>query len=91
MGRVIYAWFIGYIEAGMVIDHIDNNPYNNRIENLQKLTPEENLEKRFVDNPKGHKNERTTELYKLKWEIIRQARKKGLNEEELLKNLFEKE
>ena len=75
----------------MVIDHIDNNPYNNRVDNLQKLTPEENLRKRFIDNPNAHKNERTTDLYKLKWTIIREARKKGLNEEELLNKLFKGE
>lgn len=91
LGRVIYAWFKGDIEDGMVIDHIDNNPYNNKIENLQKLTPEENLKKRFIDNPDGHKNERTTDLYKLKWTIIRQARKQGLNEDELLNKLFKGE
>ena len=88
LGRVIYAWFTGDIEDGMVIDHINNDPYDNRVENLQKLTPEQNLKKRFIDNPNGHKNERTTDLYKLKWTIIRQARKKGLNEKELLKTLF---
>lgn len=91
LGRVIYAWFTDDIEDGMVIDHIDNNPYNNRVENLQKLTPDENLKKRFIDNPNGHKNERTTDLYKLKWNIIREARKNGLNEEELLKKIFKGE
>lgn len=91
LGRLIYAWFTGDIEDGMVIDHIDNNPYNNKINNLQKLTPEANLKKRFIDNPNGHKNQKTTELYKLKWNIIRQARKQGLNEEELLKKLFKGE
>ena len=73
----------------MVIDHKNNEPYDNRVENLQKLTPEQNLKKRFIDNPNAHKNERSTELYKLKWEIIRQARKNGLDEDKLLKRLFE--
>lgn len=41
----------------MVIDHIDNNPFNNRVKNLQKLTPEENLRKRFEDNPDGGRNQ----------------------------------
>lgn len=43
--RVVYAWFNNEIPEGMVVDHIDNNPRNNHLDNLQLLTPEENLAK----------------------------------------------
>lgn len=57
LARVIYCWFKGDIPEGMVIDHIDNNPYNNSIDNLQLLTQEDNLRKRFVDNPNANRNQ----------------------------------
>ena len=57
LSRFIYAWFNGEVPEGMVVDHIDNNPFNNRIENLQILTPEDNLKKRFIDNPNNCKNQ----------------------------------
>ena len=65
LARVIYVWFVEDIEEGMVIDHIDNNPFNNKVENLQKLTPEANLKKRFEDNPNALHNQCRTELYQL--------------------------
>lgn len=46
--RIIYAWFYGEVPAGYVVDHIDNNPLNNNIENLQLLTQRENLRKQNV-------------------------------------------
>lgn len=46
LGRFLYVWFIGDIEPGYVIDHINDNPLDNRIENLQKLTIKENINKR---------------------------------------------
>jgi len=39
------AWVPGRTEDKHV-DHIDNNPTNNRAENLRYLTPEENLRRR---------------------------------------------
>ena len=38
------------IVRGMVIDHIDRNPWNNSIENLQELTPRDNVSKERVYN-----------------------------------------
>lgn len=83
LARVIYAWFIGSIEDHAVIDHKDNNPYNNKIENLQKLSVGENLAKRFIDNPLSNRNQYTTrtyqnskenpELYKLCKEMFNQG------------------
>ena len=29
LARFLYVWFIGDLDAGDVVDHIDNNPYNN--------------------------------------------------------------
>lgn len=43
--RIVYIWFNGIQHAGMVIDHINNNQLDNRLENLQEVTPEENLAK----------------------------------------------
>ena len=57
LSRVIYAWFIGPIDDGEVIDHIDNNPYNNYYKNLQKLSVGENLAKRYLDNPQFNVNQ----------------------------------
>lgn len=49
--RLLYAWFIGDIPDKMVVDHIDNNPLNNELDNLQLLTVSDNLAKRKLDNP----------------------------------------
>lgn len=46
--RAIWAWYKGEVPEGMVVDHIDNKHethYDNRPENLQLLTPAENLAK----------------------------------------------
>ena len=46
--RLVYCTFHNdYDLEGYVIDHIDNNPKNNRLDNLQKLTHSENNYKRF--------------------------------------------
>lgn len=85
LARLIYAWFVNDIEDGMVIDHIDNDPFNNRVENLQKLTPEENLKKRFEDNPNALHNQCRTELYQL----ARKLHQGGIPFKEAKKLVFE--
>ena len=62
LGRFIYAWFYGDVPEGMVVDHVDNDPFNNRVENLQLLSPEDNLAKRYVDNPTAYRNQ---------WDVIK--------------------
>lgn len=55
--RLVYAYFIGDIPDDYDVDHIDNDPYNNKLSNLRLLTREENLKKRFMDNPDNPKNQ----------------------------------
>tara|TARA_R110000737_G_scaffold51885_5_gene73360 strand:- start:998 stop:1369 length:372 start_codon:yes stop_codon:yes gene_type:complete len=43
--RFIYEFFKGPIPDRCDIDHIDGNRTNNRISNLQALTPKENVQK----------------------------------------------
>ena len=64
LARFIYAWFKGKVEEGLVIDHIDNNPYNNKIDvvhgeegNLQAVSIKTNIRKRYMDNPNMHFNQ----------------------------------
>lgn len=41
--RAMWAWFYGSVPEGMVIDHINNNKSDNRIDNLQLFTPQQNI------------------------------------------------
>ena len=49
--NVIYAWYKGEVPLGYDIDHIDNNPFNNNIDNLELVTHEENLKRRRIKGP----------------------------------------
>ena len=49
LSRLVYAWFREDIPDGYVIDHKNNNPYDNTLDNLQMLTIEQNIRKRFDD------------------------------------------
>ena len=40
---VIYAWNKGEVPLGYEIDHLDNNPFNNNIGNLELVTHKENI------------------------------------------------
>lgn len=48
---VNYVWNKGDRPEGMVVDHIDNDPFNNHIDNLQLLTPRENVNKDKKERP----------------------------------------
>lgn len=50
--RLIYEFFKGEIPEKMKIDHIDGNPRNNLISNLQVLSPQENTQKMKI-NPRN--------------------------------------
>lgn len=41
--RLLYETFVGPIPAGYDIDHVDNNPQNNRLDNLRAVSRSENL------------------------------------------------
>ena len=43
--RLVYEAFNGKIPEGYTIDHIDQNPQNNNIDNLQCITKQENIKK----------------------------------------------
>lgn len=49
--RLVWNAFNGNIPEGYEIDHINNNPEDNRLDNLQLLTRSENQKKKFEDNP----------------------------------------
>ena len=41
--RAVYAWYRGSATASLVVDHINNNKTDNRIDNLQLLTVKDNI------------------------------------------------
>lgn len=57
LSRFIYAFYAGIAHEGLDIEHIDNDPMNNNIFNLRECTREQNLEKRFKDNPNNNRNQ----------------------------------
>ena len=68
LARLLYAWFKGDIPDGYVVDHIDNNCQNNSLDNLQILTQEQNLIKRYLDNPNNNRNQ---------WDAIKKNEQKN--------------
>lgn len=54
--RAVWEAFNGPIPEGYDIDHIDGNPHNNALNNLQAITHQENLKKREFDKSYLSKN-----------------------------------
>lgn len=49
--QLVYETFVGKIPEGLEIDHINNMRSDNRLENLQLLTPLENTRKAKLNKP----------------------------------------
>lgn len=78
LARLIYVWFKGDVKEGEVIDHIDNNPFNNNPDNLQRLNFKDNSAKRFIDNPNSAKNQ-----YSYIYKLIHEYYKQGFTDKEV--------
>ena len=48
LGRLVMAWYKNEVPGNMDVDHIDGNPFNNHIDNLQMITRRENLARRSL-------------------------------------------
>ena len=46
--HIVAKLFIGERPDKLVIDHIDRNPLNNKVENLRYITQKENTRKQFI-------------------------------------------
>ena len=44
--RLLYAWYNNEVPEGYDVDHIDDNTFNNNLDNLQLLTHKDNMDKR---------------------------------------------
>ena len=51
VSRLVFEGFCGKIPKNLQIDHINNDPTDNRLQNLQLLTRSENCKKIHIDNP----------------------------------------
>lgn len=54
LGRFIYECFNGAIDDNLVIDHINNEKGDNRIENLQLITQSSNVIKKYTEGYDQH-------------------------------------
>ena len=65
--RLMWAWFNGEVPEGMVVDHVNNEHHKLEdyyLDNLQLLTPAENVNKDKKDNLNWHKSELKCKLNK---------------------------
>lgn len=61
--RIVYETYVGEITDGMQIDHINDIRNDNRVENLQALTPLENLRKAHLGKKKSEETRRKMSEY----------------------------
>jgi hypothetical protein len=54
VSRQIWIWHHGDIPDGLLVDHIDRNPFNNRIENLRLAHPVQNQWNRTKNKKKNY-------------------------------------
>lgn len=50
LSRVMYAWYNDVCPENLDVDHIDNNPLNDTLDNLRLLSREENLKRHLPRN-----------------------------------------
>lgn len=82
MHHIVYQCFKGEIPEGYEVDHIDNNPQNNNIDNLQVLTIADNRKKRNRDFLKdigknAYKKTRPIKIINLETNEILKAKNKN--------------
>lgn len=58
--RILCAIYDNEYEDGLVINHIDNNPFNNNLENLEVVTQAENMRKCSSHTGKKLQNDNVT-------------------------------
>ena len=74
--KLVFIWTYGICPLGVVIDHIDTNPFNNSIDNLRVIS----------DNENCHANKKTW-----KYPTYEEMKGKSLNElKEMINELIEK-
>lgn len=77
--QLVAMIFLGHTkEPGMVVDHIDNNRFNNHVSNLQTLTNRENVSKGRVNKTSKYMGVSWYEKFK-KWRAIIQHNGKRYN------------
>lgn len=50
VSRLVYKTFVGHIPDGYVVDHINNNPFQDWVTNLRCVTNSENIKKSYETN-----------------------------------------
>lgn len=73
--RIVYCWYNRIIPTGLVIDHLNSDKTDNRLQNLQLLTPKDNVNKERpestteikckLDRPRSYYEEKLAKYEKL--------------------------